>query len=116
MKAKPRQITIGSIGIFIVTVLTLTFLAACQGRFDKDDVDRQAQAKKGPAQVSVENGQTVLTLDTPTQNRLGLEVATLTATLTRAQVTLPSVPNFKRFKSYNRPLPSDPYHEPLGSG
>jgi membrane fusion protein, multidrug efflux system len=90
MKPSPRLIAIGSIGIFIIALLTLTFLGACN-RFDKDDADRQAQAKKGPAQISVENGQTVLTLDTPTQNRLGLEVSTLTATLTRAQVTLPAV-------------------------
>jgi hypothetical protein len=82
---------IGSMGVFLVTLLTLTFLAACQGSFDKDDVERQAQAKKGPAQVSVENGQSVLTLDTPTQNRLGLEVATLTATVTHAEVALPAV-------------------------
>ncbi len=81
MKLNSRLPNTGSIGIFIVTLLTLTFLAACQGRFDKDDADRQAQAKKRPARVSVENGQTVLTVDTPTQDRLGLEVVTLTATL-----------------------------------
>jgi multidrug efflux system membrane fusion protein len=91
MNPRHRLATIGSIGIFIVALLTLTFLAACQSRFDTDDADRQAQAKKGPAQISVENGQTVLTLDTPTQNRLGLEAVTLSATFTRAQVTLPAV-------------------------
>lgn len=91
MKSKPRHKAIGSIGTFIVALVTLTFLAACQNRFDKDDEDRQAQTKKGPAQTSVENGQALLTLDTPTQNRLGLEVTTLTATLARAQVTLPAV-------------------------
>lgn len=91
MNRNSRLPKIGSIGIFIITLLMLTFLAACQDRFDKDDADRQAQSKKGPAQVSMENGQTVLTLDTPTQNRLGIEVATLTATVTRAQVKLPAV-------------------------
>jgi len=91
MNPSPRLVAIGSVGLFIIALLTLTFLGACQNRFDKDDADRQAQAKKGPAQISVENGQTVLTLDTPTQNRLGLEVSSLTATLTRAQVTLPAV-------------------------
>jgi hypothetical protein len=91
MKLHSRLTNSGSIGIFSCALLTLTFLGGCKNRFDKDDADRQAQEKKGPAQVSVENGQTVLTLDPPTQNRLGLEVATLTATLTRAQVTLPAV-------------------------
>jgi hypothetical protein len=64
---------------------------ACQNPVDKDDISRQTQPEKGPAQVSVENGQTVLTLDTPTQNRLGLEVSALTASLTRAQAALPAV-------------------------
>jgi len=91
MNPCPRLATIGSIGIFIVTLLMLTFMGACQNGLDKDDADRHAQGKKGPSPISVENGQTVLTLDTPTQNRLGLEVATLTTTLTRSQVTLPAV-------------------------
>src|SRR5580693_2588448 len=91
MNPNSRLGTIGSLGIFILTLLMLTFLGGCQNRLDKDDADRQAQAKKGPAQISVENGQSVLTLDTPTQNRLGLEVATLTTTFTRAQATLPAV-------------------------
>jgi hypothetical protein len=91
MNPSTRLAATGSIGIFVVTLLMLTFLGACQNRLDRDDEDRQAQAKKGPAQISVENEQTALTLDTPTQNRLGLEVTMLTATLTRRQATLPAV-------------------------
>jgi hypothetical protein len=91
MKPHSRLTTGGSIGPFILALLTLTFLGGCKNRFDKDDENRQAQAKKGPAQISTENGQTVLTLDSPTQNRLGLEVATLAATVTRAQATFPAV-------------------------
>jgi hypothetical protein len=56
MNPCPRLATIGSIGIFIVTLLTLTFLGACQNGLDKDDVDRHAQGKKGPSPISVENG------------------------------------------------------------
>ena len=66
-------------------------LGACKDRVDKDEAPRQANEKKGPAQISVENGQTVLTLDLPTQGRLGLEVVTLTPTVTRAQITSPAV-------------------------
>ncbi len=90
MTLNPRLKTIGSLGLFITALLMLTFLEACN-RFDKDDANRQAQTKKGPAQISVENGQTVLTLDTSTQNHLGLEIATLTATITHAQFTAPTV-------------------------
>ena len=91
MRHKPTFATVRSTGIFVVTLLTLTFMGGCKNRLDKDDENRQAQAKKSPAQISTENGQTVLTLDSPTQNRLGLEVATLAATVTRAQATCPAV-------------------------
>jgi hypothetical protein len=90
MKHKLRFATSGSADVFILTLLMLIFLGGCKNRFDKDDEDRQAQAKKGPTQISTENGQTVLTLDSPTQNRLGLEVATLAVIVTRAQATCPA--------------------------
>ena len=86
----PSLANMRSTGIFMAVFLTLVFLAACQNRSEKDE-QHQAQAKKGPVQVSVEKGQTVLTLDAPTQERLGLEFATLTATVARAQTTLPAV-------------------------
>ena len=66
------------------------FLAACQNRSEKDE-QHETQGRKGPAQVSFENGQTVLALDTPTQKRLGLEFTTLSTSLTRARDTLPAV-------------------------
>ena len=91
MKPDSKLTNSGSIGIFIVILVTLTFLGSCKNRFDKDEEDRQAPAQKGPARISTENGQTVLTLDSPTQNRLGLEVVTLAATVTRAEATFPAV-------------------------
>ena len=91
MKLHSRLTNSGSMAIFSCALLTLTILGGCKNRFDKDDEGRQVQAKKGPAQVSTENGQTVLTLDSPTQNRLGLEVVTLAATLTRVQTACPAV-------------------------
>src|SRR5690348_4790727 len=91
MNSYPRLTNGGSIGIFIVTLLMLSLFGGCKNRFDKDEEGRQAVAKKGPAQISTENGQTVLTLDSPTQNRLALEVATLAATVTRAQEKFPAV-------------------------
>jgi len=90
MRLNSRLKTIGSLGLFITALLMLTFLEACN-RVDKDDATRQPQMKKGPAEISVENGEAVLALDTATQSRLGLQVATLTATVTRAQLTSPAV-------------------------
>jgi hypothetical protein len=80
-----------SICIFVATLLLLTFVGACNNRLDKDDEVGHAQAKNGPAQISVENGEAVLALDKATQTRLGLEVGTLTEAVTRAQVTSPAV-------------------------
>jgi multidrug efflux system membrane fusion protein len=95
MIRSPSLRTIGSICIFIVTLLTLTFLGACQNRLDKDDEEKPASranpATPPPAQISFENGQAILTLDQRTQKRMGIEVATLTATVTHAQAAVPAV-------------------------
>jgi hypothetical protein len=91
MKTRSRLTNSGSIEILIYSLLTLTLLGGCKNPFDKDDENRQARAKKAPAQVSTENGQTVLTLDSPAQHRLGLDVATLAATVTRAQASFVAV-------------------------
>lgn len=90
MSPKPKP-TIGSIGVFLSTLLMLTLLGACSHSADGDDTNGRDQAKKGPAQVSVEDGQTVLTLDTATQRGLGLEVVTLATTVSRQQLTSPAV-------------------------
>lgn len=74
----------------MATLLMLVCLAACQNQPEKDE-QHETQARKGPAQVSFEDGQTVLTLDTPTQKRLGLEFATLATTVARAQATVPAL-------------------------
>jgi membrane fusion protein, multidrug efflux system len=93
MKAKPNpnSISIDSMGIVVITLLMLTLLVACQKSLDKDDAQHQADAKKGPAQISVESGQAVLTLEPPAQNRVGLELVTLTVTVSRLQSTSSAV-------------------------
>ena len=91
MKADSKLRNSVSVCILMAACLTVVLLGGCKNRPDKDDEDRQVQAKKGPPQISTENGQTALTLDVPTQKRLGLEVATLASTVTREQATLPCV-------------------------
>ncbi len=75
-------------GIF-VAALAMLMLGGCQKSTDKSG--QTAAEKKGPAQITVENGQTLITLDEPTQKRLGITVATLTSTVSRAQATFPAV-------------------------
>ncbi|HYM74440.1 MAG TPA: hypothetical protein VE377_00555 [Candidatus Dormibacteraeota bacterium] len=82
----------GWVQAFMATLLTLVFLAGCSTVRDKDNEEGgRGLAKKETAQVSIEKGQTILTLDPSTQARLGLETATLTAAVTRAQEVAPAV-------------------------
>lgn len=77
--------------VFVLFLFLSTVLSGCKNRFDQDEENRQAEAKKGRGEISFENGEAVLTLDSSTQNRLGLEVVTLTPTITRQQITAPAV-------------------------
>lgn len=86
----PNERNIKSIAIFLSTLLLVWLLGACQSRLPTDNAV-QAEEQKAPAQVSFENGETVLSLDLPTQKRLGIELAPLVPTVTRAQITLPAV-------------------------
>jgi hypothetical protein len=91
MKSRARPAPLRLIGAVVVGFVTLTILGGCQSRVDKHDEHPAGQEKKGPAQITVENGQTLITLDTSTQARLGVAVATLASTVTRAQAMFPAV-------------------------
>lgn len=90
MRRDSNATGVRSVSAFIIALLTVALFGACHTVLDKDEGQRGPAAKE-PAQVSVEKGQTILTLDAATQARLGLEVATLTATVTRSQVAVPAV-------------------------
>jgi hypothetical protein len=77
-------------GALVFALAALALLANCKNQPDSDDLTALPQAQKGAAQISVENGETVITLDAPTQTRLGLTVAPLAATTSRAQETFPA--------------------------
>jgi hypothetical protein len=62
----------------------------CQNRAAKKEEAPAARSKPAAA-ITVENGQTFITLDSATQKRLGFTVATLNASVTRAQATFPAV-------------------------
>ena len=94
---KLRSRSLRSAGIFAV-VLAMLALAGCRyftalakQAGDSDDQSAEEQSKAAPAQITVENGQTYITLDPATQKRLGLAVTTLASTVTPAQATLPPI-------------------------
>jgi hypothetical protein len=79
--------------LFVATLLTLTFLAACQnGGRDPDDEDRvrTSPATPPPAQISFENGAVILTMDEPAQKRMGIEVSALAGISNRPQADVPA--------------------------
>jgi hypothetical protein len=73
-------------------LVMLTLLDGCQHRAEQQkDKHAEAQDRKAPAQITVENGRTLITLDAPTQRRLGFTVVPLAPTVTREQAAFPAV-------------------------
>ena len=91
-----RSRSSGSLAILIAALVALACLGACGDRFGKDADDesrasRTSPSSPPPAKISFESGQAILTLDQQTQSRMGIEVATLTANVARAQADVPAV-------------------------
>src|SRR5439155_27092265 len=70
------------IALTVVSVAAVIFTAAHRG--DKDEED-QEESVKTPSHVSVENGNTVITLDQQTQRREGIRVAPVRQASMRAE-------------------------------
>jgi multidrug efflux system membrane fusion protein len=86
--AQWKATTICTLGIALMSVT-----AGCKnggGSVDPDDQPARSAAKS-PAQISVVNGETVITLDADTQTRLGLTLAAISTTTSRAQQTYPAI-------------------------
>jgi hypothetical protein len=81
-------------GVFALLALvfliwsTIGRLTPVRGQDKDDEEERPIQA---PSHVSVQNGETVVTLDAATQGRLGLTLATLRALSTRQQLRTSAV-------------------------
>ena len=92
MKVRTRSAWLELLGVAVVALL---LLGGCQNRNERKEAQPatqpEAQGKPAAAAITVENGQTFITLDTATQKRLGFTVATLSASVTRAQATFPAV-------------------------
>ncbi len=91
MNMRRRTAWLGSFGVVAVALLTLILAGGCQHRAAQKEEAPAAQSKPAAAAITVENGQTFITLDAATQKRLGFTVATLTSSSTRAQAAFPAV-------------------------
>jgi len=86
-----RRAAIVTLCSFAFAFAALACLNGCKGQTSTSADDETTDAQKGPAQIAVVNGETVITLDPATQTRLGLAVAALTTTTSRAQQNFPAV-------------------------
>jgi len=66
-------------------------LAQVRGAPSDQDGEEKEEAIKTPSRVSVQNGQTVITVDPETQSQMGISVTVLKAVTARQQITAPAV-------------------------
>jgi flagellar biosynthesis/type III secretory pathway M-ring protein FliF/YscJ len=82
---------IGTVLVLIAAaILIRAFAQVIREQREEDEEKSEKEIKKLPS-VSVQNGQTVLTIDPHNQARLGLTVVSLQASSSREQVTAPAV-------------------------
>ncbi len=76
------------IALTAISVVAVVFMAAKRGDTDED---KEQEAVKAPSHVSVQNGRTVITLDTATQAREGIQVAAPAETALRTELRATAV-------------------------
>src|SRR6516225_8122626 len=85
--------------LFILTVVLVTAVLLIRTfahvRKDPSDQDEEEEEKeeavKTPSRASVQNGQTIITLDVETESQTGITVAPLKAITARTEITAPAV-------------------------
>lgn len=76
-----RKLLSTSVALFLLSITVMRIY----GRDADDDEEDKKAAVTVPSHVSVKNGQTVITLDAPTQQRMGLATAVLPSAKERAE-------------------------------
>ena len=89
MKRNWKWLFAAALAAMLAVILARVVAPARKAAADQDE-DDEAEAIKAPSRVSIQNGQTVLTLDTRTQSQVGIAVTPLKALTTREQVTAPA--------------------------
>lgn len=75
----------------LAVIMVRTFAQVGKDRPDRDEDEQREGSIKSPSKVSVEKGQTVVTLDPKAQSRAGIVVTALKAVKSRDQVTAPAL-------------------------
>ncbi len=80
-----------AVALVMAVTLIRTLAQVRQGPAQDGDEDDEEEAIKAPSRVSVQNGQTVITLDGKTQSRAGIIVAPLEAIAARQEIACPAM-------------------------
>jgi hypothetical protein len=79
-----------ALALMLAFILTRMIAPNRKATADRDEDDEE-EAIKTPSRVSIQNGQTILTLDTKTQILVGITVTPLEEVTSRQQVTAPAI-------------------------
>ncbi len=90
MRMKKLKWVLGA-AVALATAVILVRTIAQLGSEPEEEKEKKEEAIKPPSRASVQNGQTVITLDAETQSRVGIAIAPLKAITARGQVTVPAV-------------------------
>ena len=92
MKKKTLKWMIGIAVTFVMIVILIrTFAQVRRDPPKQKEEEEKEEVIKTPSRVSIQNGQTVITLDPETQSRVGIAVAPPETVTAREQVTAPAV-------------------------
>ncbi len=91
MKTNWKWLFGAGLALILAVILTLTLVPGRKVAADQGDKDDTEEAITSLSRVSVQNGQTILTLDANTQSQTGISVTPLQALTSREQVTSPAI-------------------------
>lgn len=91
MKTNGKWLFGAGLALILALILTLTLVPGRKVAADQGDEGDTEEANKTPSKISIQNGQTILTLDADTQSQTGITVTPLQALTSREQVTAPAI-------------------------
>ena len=90
MKRNWKRLFTAGLALMLAVILTRLIVPGRKAAADQDDDDAE-HAIKPPSRVSIQNGQTILTLDMRTQSQAGVTVAPLREVTSRGEMTAPAI-------------------------
>ena len=90
MKRNWKRLFTAGLALMLAVILARLIVPGRKAAADQDDDDAE-HAIKPPSRVSIQNGQTILTLDTRTQSQAGVTVAPLKEVTSRGEMTAPAI-------------------------